>query len=892
MTLAIFKIALRNLTRRKFRTGIAVLAIVLAVSLYMSLSIISYATLIASLQAFTEHIGDFDILVYKTKGSPFFNATNVTSILQGIDGISVVGTRLLFGALIVLENSFIRTVVVGLNLSQESNMGYIEAISGNVILGNNRCLVLSTIADNKIRPNQNITIAYKDINGNIRMANLTVSAIINQHGKLPSDIKSAIFIDITDAQRLFGCNDSANMIFIKLNPNLINPFNIDESIKNIIEVCEEIQTRLGFEYSVTPIKALILETVSENIESQRTMLNVFVSITVIMAILLIIMTTTMNLNERIREIGILRSLGASKLDIFLSSLVEIIIIGIIGGIIGILMGIFVSGYLSEILIPPGLHKFVAGNYYAFMSPMDILYAILLGEIVALMGGLYPAVKASRISPIEALQPTARRVKYLEEIEKRISPEATNKGLISLGIGIFGTASLFIVVFPVISTFGEPGIIFVTFFLMLIILLVSILLVSSGMFPLLVKAIEAILTPIGKIWGHIARGNILRYKHRALLIFFMLSLSVSSLFLVSILVNTQEKTIELSIKVQAGAEVVLYAREPLPENITEALFNISGVKDVCPVTYSLASKVGDLVFWRQANVKIYGIDPVNYSKTAFISDFGLQPEIFNALLDNDTVIISKGLADLLDVSVGDKIRIEVMKKTFILKVVGIISIAPGFTFTKFASKAAATSDILVSLNTFQRISKSIWYSRIFIKVSENADPVKVANDIQNVIGEDYDIQVIAITEYLERTKEALERLESIIRTLFSFAVLVSLLGEVLSIITTVTERMWEIGVLRAVGASRADISKIFAVEIFIISILSYIVGTIGAIIVATEFIDVSNMLSEITTPMIIPYDLMISVFLIIVVPSSILAILLGYKYASKNISEVLSKAERV
>ena len=179
------------------------------------------------------------------------------------------------------------------------------------------------------------------------------------------------------------------------------------------------------------------------------------------------------------------------MDIFLRSLVEIIIIGIIGGIIGILMGIFVSGYLSEILIPPGLHKFVAGNYYAFMSPMDILYAILLGEIVALMGGLYPAVKASRISPIEALQPTARRVKYLEEIEKRISPEATNKGLISLGIGIFGTASLFIVVFPVISTFGEPGIIFVTFFLMLIILLVSILLVSSGMFPLLVKAIEAI-----------------------------------------------------------------------------------------------------------------------------------------------------------------------------------------------------------------------------------------------------------------------------------------------------------------------------------------------------------------------------------------------------------------
>ena len=119
---------------------------------------------------------------------------------------------------------------------------------------------------------------------------------------------------------------------------------------------------------------------------------------------------------------------------------------------------------------------------------------------------------------------------------------------------------------------------------------------------------------------------------------MLSLSVSSLFLVSILVNTQEKTIELSIKAQVGAEVVLYAREPLPENTTRALFNISGVKEVCPITYSLASKAGDLVLWRQANVRIYGIDPVNYSKTAFLSDFGLQPELFNALLENNTCLL--------------------------------------------------------------------------------------------------------------------------------------------------------------------------------------------------------------------------------------------------------------
>ena len=882
------KMAYRNLSRRKARTLLAILAVIIAVSLFSSIKIATNAILYSSYRVYTEHIGDFDVLIYKSRGSPFFNATNISNILSGIREISAFSVRLLFGALLSVDNKTARIVVIGINQTQDSKIGSFEILEGNFELGENRCLVLADISEKmNIHPGKNVTIYY--IAGkSLKNATLMVSAIVHQSGKLPIDIKAAIFVDIRDAQKLLSLNDSANIIFIKLNPEILNPLTPENSINSIIAVCERIQELIGLDYTVSPIKATVLLMVSESISSQRIILYSFSSIAVVMAIILVILAATMNLNERVREIGVLRAIGASRSSIFLSIIVEAVVIGVIGSFIGLCIGMSLSSQIFEILV-----RSEELSYQLILDPLMPLEALGIGVLITILGSIYPAIKASKITPSEALQPAARRIKYFEEIEKKISPKAVNREYIYIGAGISLATSLFVFIIPMLSTLNEPRIMFMALFIVLLVMLLGIIFVLTGLFPKLVIAVGGIFSEIHSIVGNVAKNNVIRYKQRYIVLYFMLTLSVAALIIVGTLVETQMKTVELTIKAQAGADIVIYARSPLPPNVTNMIRNITGVAEICPVTTSVSVKVGDLILWQQANGRLYGIDPINYTRVSFISDFGLDEKTFEKLLNNDSVIISKGLADLLEISEGDKIRLETFRKTIILKVAAVIPIAPGFIFTKFENKAVTGTDLLVSISTYEKImNTNASYSRIFVKVSPSEDPSEVAEKIQDIVGEEYDIQTISINDYLERIKEAFESLENLLSTLLYFAIAIAILGEGLSVITSVSERIWEIGVLRAIGASRKNVALMFSLEIFLIALLGFISGLISAIMLSGELLIANNAVNEITTPLILPSNTIVSTLLVTIIPSTLLAMGLAYKYSGGNIAEILAKAERL
>ena len=121
------------------------------------------------------------------------------------------------------------------------------------------------------------------------------------------------------------------------------------------------------------------------------------SISLLVAGVSILNVMLMSTMERTKEIGVMKAVGASRKDILKMFLLEALLLGIVASIAG---GIFTfgAGYLILSLIIKD-----TSYLFSFYTLLYILEGIMFGIITSLVGGMYPAWKASNMSPLEALR---------------------------------------------------------------------------------------------------------------------------------------------------------------------------------------------------------------------------------------------------------------------------------------------------------------------------------------------------------------------------------------------------------------------------------------------------------------------------------------------------------
>ena len=126
-------------------------------------------------------------------------------------------------------------------------------------------------------------------------------------------------------------------------------------------------------------------------------LAIISSISLVVALIMILVVLYMSVSERTREIGVLKSIGARKKDIKLIFSTESLLVGLLSGIVGIILSLVFGGILIALLT--ALLGFAPINmvWYYF------LIALFISIVISVLAGLYPASKAAKLDPVESLR---------------------------------------------------------------------------------------------------------------------------------------------------------------------------------------------------------------------------------------------------------------------------------------------------------------------------------------------------------------------------------------------------------------------------------------------------------------------------------------------------------
>ncbi len=235
----------------------------------------------------------------------------------------------------------------------------------------------------------------------LNRVNFTVVGVLNARGGTGfGSIDSQIYVPVTTAQkRLFGQRQQGvtgtgkpvSRIVLKAN----NADEVDKLISEVTDLLRERHKISGGQQDDFQVvnQQDLLQTARDQAATYTIFLLVIASISLFVGGIGIMNIMLVTVTERTREIGIRKAIGAKPGDILIQFMIESISICLLGGLIGVVLGV-VSSLIVNATVP---------TLPTVLNPSTIVIAVGFAVAVGLFFGIYPARRASRLNPIDALR---------------------------------------------------------------------------------------------------------------------------------------------------------------------------------------------------------------------------------------------------------------------------------------------------------------------------------------------------------------------------------------------------------------------------------------------------------------------------------------------------------
>jgi putative ABC transport system permease protein len=520
-------------------------------------------------------------------------------------------------------------------------------------------------------------------------------------------------------------------------------------------------------------------------------LLVFALIALFVGTFIIFNTFSIVVAQRLREMALLRAIGASGRQVLTSVLTEAVLVGLSASVVGLGVGILLSNALKAVLDAFGFDIPAGGTV---VTAQTVIVALLVGTGVTIISAIVPARKASRVPPIAAMRDVATEGR----------PHSGRRVVIGLAITLLGVLALFA------GLFADQGIQFVG---------LGALIVFTGVFvlgPVVARPLsDWIGWPAARlrgITGELARDNAKRNPKRTSATAAALMIGVALVGFITIFAASAKESIDAQVDEGFKADYVISTGAGFgaafggfsPQLATD-IAKLPQVGASSPLRVNHAEFDGSNEFFA-------GVEPRSANE---VFNLKVQDGKIDDLAEPNSLAISRAAANDKNLRIGSRVQAQFPNGASTLTVKTIYG----------NGSKNGLSDYALSLATTSQHFTSQLDQYVFVNLASGVSPAQGRKAIDGVLKAYPNAKLQDQTEFKDAQAAQINQLLGLIYVMLLLAVVIALIGIANTLALSIYERTRELGLLRAVGMSRRQLRSSIRWESVIIALLGTLVGLV-------------------------------------------------------------------
>jgi putative ABC transport system permease protein len=554
----------------------------------------------------------------------------------------------------------------------------------------------------------------------------------------------------------------------------------------------------------------------------RTFLLVFAYVALVVGAFIIFNTFSITVAQRTREFGLLRTLGASRAQLMRSVVEEGVLLGIAGSVVGLFAGIGLAPALDGLFKAFGADLPDNGTV---LETRTVIVSLGVGIVITVLAGFFPALRATRVPPMAAMR---------EGVQIPPRPLPTRRALIIrfvLYLAVVLAARIFI---------GGGAVIVLLVVLAIRIARLRARLKRGGerparhyrVIPALGRTIGLLVSWRG-ITGQLARENSIRQPGRTLVTALALTIGLGLVAFISVLAAGTKATIDQAVNRSFAGNLIVQNTSAgeggIPAGIAPALRSIHGVASVTAIAFTKGrvqalDQPGAPVIDEKSPVT--AIEPRSFGAMYKVEwEHGSAATL--ASLEQNGVILSKKFASAHHLQIGQRLLV-------------LSAAAHQVTLTVRGIIKEEAIGLFSNLTISRALARTAFGQREdgvdFISYATGANGTQVHDSVNALLHASFpQTHAQTAAQFTQERSNDVNKLLLLVYVLLALSVLVSLFGIVNTLVLSIYERTHELGMMRAIGASRRQIRQMIRYESLITSliggVLGLVVGVVGAVLVA-------------------------------------------------------------